>query len=76
MSQLSCRIDLEYDWTYASTHPDLNALYQKAKGAQWDAAAALPWSTPVDLAKSPYPEYLTPLYGSDIWARMNAREKE
>ncbi len=76
MSHLPCQIDVDYDWTYASTQPDLRALYEKAKGAQWDAAKALPWSTPVDLAKSPYPEYLTPLYGSDIWAKMNAREKE
>ena len=76
MSHLLCSIDVDYDWTYASTQPDLRALYEKAKGAQWDAAKALPWSTSVDLAKSPYPEYLTPLYGSDIYAKMTAREKE
>jgi hypothetical protein len=76
MDHIACQLDVEYDWTYASTQPDLHALYEKAKRMQWDASTALPWSTPVDLAKSPYPEYLTPLYGSDIYARMTAREKE
>ena len=41
MSQLACQLDVEYDWTYASTHPDLRALYEKAKGAQWDAAKSM-----------------------------------
>jgi len=74
-THLPCTLELAYDWSYAETRPDLRSLYTKAKHSQWIAEDTLPWETSVDLENLAYPEYLLPLYGSDIFARMTAREK-
>lgn len=37
-----------FDWRYPDDHPELRALYERAKEKQWNGAADLPWATPVD----------------------------
>jgi len=36
-----------FDWSYPADQPEMRALYERAKKAQWDGAA-LPWATDVD----------------------------
>lgn len=45
---LPSRGDATFDWGYARSFPELARLYEAAKGSQWDAAAAVDWSRPVD----------------------------
>jgi hypothetical protein len=37
-----------FDWSYPSDHPEMRALYGRAKKRQWDAETALDWSISVD----------------------------
>src|SRR5579883_1415555 len=43
------RCEAELTWDYQKgARPQLDALYEKAKKAQWNARTDLPWETPVD----------------------------
>jgi hypothetical protein len=45
--------DAIFTWDYEKgARPGLNKLYEKAKGAQWNAQTDLPWDTDVDLEKN------------------------
>jgi ribonucleotide reductase beta subunit family protein with ferritin-like domain len=45
--------DAIFTWDYEKgARPGLNKLYEKAKGAQWNAETDLPWDTEVDLEKN------------------------
>ncbi len=70
---LHARFDTVFDWRYGS-EPELRALYGKAKRAQWDADLALDWSIDVDLEKENVPEFMHPLFGSAVYARLGAGE--
>ena len=37
-----------FSWDYSRSRPPLARLYDKAKGAQWNATVDLPWDTDVD----------------------------
>lgn len=37
-----------FDWRYPHDHPEMHALYERAKEQQWNASTYLPWHTPVD----------------------------
>ena len=68
-------LDVTYTWGYTETRQKLRDLYDKAVRAQWISDDVLPWSTDVDLDNKFAPEQLMPLYGSDIYNRMTAKEK-
>ncbi len=76
IEHLDCQLDLTYNWGYESTRQDLRDLFNKAKKSQWISEETLPWDTPVDPAKSSFPEELAPLYGSSIYAKLTPKEKE
>jgi hypothetical protein len=45
--------DAIFTWDYEKgARPGLNKLYEKAKGAQWNAQTDLPWDTEVDLERN------------------------
>jgi hypothetical protein len=45
--------DAIFTWDYEKgARPGLSKLYEKAKGAQWNAQTDLPWDTDVDLEKN------------------------
>jgi hypothetical protein len=45
--------DAIFTWDYEKgARPGLSKLYEKAKGAQWNAQTDLPWDTEVDLEKN------------------------
>jgi hypothetical protein len=64
-----------FNWEYDDTRDQLLTLYEKGKEKQWNAQTRLDWSVEVD-ARSPENglDYYIPIYGSDIWNRMNAEE--
>jgi hypothetical protein len=68
-------LDVTYTWGYQESRAKLRDLYDKGVRAQWIADEVLPWSTDVDLDKPMGPEELTPLFGSDIYRRMSAKER-
>jgi len=37
-----------FDWSYPDDHPEMRALYERAKRSQWNAATDLPWQISVD----------------------------
>lgn len=37
-----------FDWSYPHDQPEMHALYERAKLAQWNASTYLPWNTSVD----------------------------
>jgi hypothetical protein len=76
IEHLECQLDLTYNWGYGSTRKELRDLYTKAKKSQWNSDELLPWSTDVDPERLSYPEFLMPLYGSEIDAKMTAKEKQ
>ena len=41
-------VDTAFTWDYERARPQLGKLYEKAKGAMWNATTDLDWSTPVD----------------------------
>lgn len=58
------------------TDDRLLGLYTRGKERQWDAEVRIDWSIPMD-AENPQdlPDTAMPLYGSDLWRRMNATER-
>jgi hypothetical protein len=73
--QLRADCPLSYTWRYEPNKPALRDLYEKAKREQWNAVAALPWATSVDPESNILPEQNNPLFGTEIWARMNGKEQ-
>jgi len=69
-------LDVTYTWGYQETRQKLRDLYDKAVRAQWISDEILPWQTDVDLSLPMGPEQLLPLFGSDIWNRLSAAERQ
>lgn len=55
---------------YASSRPDLVALYERAKGRQWNASTDLPWETVVALDRPIVDESRLSLFGTSFYERM------
>ncbi|QXJ23197.1 ferritin-like domain-containing protein [Actinomadura graeca] len=69
--------DARFTWEYDEGRDRLLNLYQKGKDKQWDAQKRIDWDLEVDpLNPAGLPEYFNPLYGSDIWERMNKKEQD
>jgi hypothetical protein len=73
---LEAMLDVTYTWGYQESRQKLRDLYDKAVRGQWISDEVLPWKTDVDLEKQLAPEQLMPLWGSDIWNKMNERERK
>jgi hypothetical protein len=65
-----------FDWDYGGGRSRLLALYEKGKARQWDANTRLDWSLQVD-PENPlgFPEEYVVLYGSELWQRMDRKER-
>jgi hypothetical protein len=75
IESLEALLDVTYTWGYQETREKLRDLYDKAVRAQWISDEVLPWHTDVDLEKPMGPEYLMPLFGSDIYNRLTEKER-
>ncbi|MCC6213254.1 MAG: ferritin-like domain-containing protein [Polyangiaceae bacterium] len=74
--RLEALLDVHYAWGYEQTRRDLRELYSKAKRAQWDGETRLDWSIDVDFGRAMVPEFMHPLYGSEVLARLTQRERD
>jgi len=72
---LEALLDVTYTWGYQDTRAQLRGLYDKAVRAQWISDDVLPWQTDVDLDKPFGPDELMPLHNSDIYRRLNDKER-
>jgi hypothetical protein len=76
IEHLESRLDLTYNWGYEKTRQDLRDLYKKAQRSQWQPDITLPWSSNVDLDLQYYPEEMFPLFGSDLYRRMDDKRRQ
>jgi hypothetical protein len=61
-----------FDWEYDEARDRLLTLYEKGKEKQWNASTRLDWSIEVDPGSaSNVPDSYIPIYGSDMWERMD-----
>jgi hypothetical protein len=65
-----------FNWEYDETRDRLLNLYEKGKEKQWNTNTRLDWSIEVDPGSPDNgPDYYIPIFGSEIWERMNEKEK-
>lgn len=74
--RLETCLDLHYAWGYGDARQRLRELYEKAKASQWSVDEVLPWGCDFDPGRPLGPEVMSPLWGSDVWRRMGAAERE
>jgi hypothetical protein len=65
-----------FNWEYDETRDRLLTLYEKGKEKQWNAQTRLDWSIDVDpRSQANGPDYYIPIYGSEMWNRLNEAER-
>ena len=65
-----------FTWEYDEGRDRLLSLYERGKEKQWNANTRLDWSVDVDPGSPENaPDYYIPIYGSDIYERMNEKER-
>jgi hypothetical protein len=66
-----------FSWEYDDGRDRLLSLYQKGKDKQWDAQKRIDWDLEVDPVNvAGLPDEFNPLFGSEIWDKMNQRERD
>ncbi|WP_224372017.1 ferritin-like domain-containing protein [Hyalangium versicolor] len=72
----SAEVTSVFQWKYDGGRSRLLSLYEKGKTKQWDANTRLDWSLQVN-PENPlgFPDFYVVLHGSDIWERMDAKER-
>jgi len=73
---LEAILDVTYTWGYQETRQKLRDLYDKAVRGQWISDEVLPWHRNVDLDLPMGPEQLLPLHGSDVYNRLDDKERK
>lgn len=76
IEQIDASLSISFNWGYEKTREDLTELYRKAKRSQWDSDERLDWSIDVDLEKSYIPEFMHPLFGSEIYDKLDEKKKK
>jgi len=68
--------EVAFTWDYEGRAEDLLGLYAKGKREQWDAAARIDWSLPVD-PEDPMQmdDQVVPLFGTQIWQKLSERQR-
>jgi para-aminobenzoate N-oxygenase AurF len=65
-----------FNWEYDESRDRLLALYEKGKEKQWNTNTRLDWSIEVDPGSPENaPDVYIPIFGSDMYERMNDQEK-
>jgi hypothetical protein len=65
-----------FNWGYDEGREKLLNLYEKGKTKQWNANERLDWSLEIDLSHPlGVPEFFMPIYGSEIWNKLNEQER-
>ena len=68
--------DVNYNWAYDATRHQLMRLYENAKRDQWNSTTRLDWDVDVDPHAELVPDAGLGIYGSPMWEKLTAREKE
>jgi len=74
VEHIEASLDVTYNWGYEETRRELRELYRKAKRSQWDADERLDWTAEVDIERQAIPEIMHPLYGSEIYGRLDEKQ--
>jgi rubrerythrin len=74
VEHIEASLDVTYNWGYEETRRELRELYGKAKRAQWDADERLDWKTDVDIERQAIPDVMHPLFGSEIYNRLDDKQ--
>ena len=61
--------------SYRSDRDDLRALYEKAKDLNWNARTQFKWDTFVDPESELIPDAFNPIFGSDVWRRLDPKRE-
>jgi len=62
-----------YDWHYGDGRAEIRGLYEKSKTLMWNARTDLAWETDVDPEREIVSDTFNPLFGTDIWNRLDAK---
>jgi len=76
IEQFSVAQNISYNWEYDATRQKLNRLYEHAKRDQWNASERLDWSIDVDPESELVPDPAIGIWGTPIWEKLSARQKE
>ncbi|MBX3183752.1 MAG: ferritin-like domain-containing protein [Polyangiaceae bacterium] len=74
IEHIMAELDVTFNWSYQETRKDLRDLYRKAKRLQWDGEVRLDWSQDVDVERQSVPDFMHPLYGSELYTKLTERE--
>ena len=65
-----------FNWEYDEGRDRLLTLYEKGKEKQWNSKTKLDWSIDVDPGSEENgPDYYIPIFGSELWERMDDKER-
>ena len=65
--------DTIYTWEYGIQRQDLRNLYEKSKGAMWNATSYLAWDTNVDPEAENSPDAMIPIHGTYLWDKLDKK---
>jgi len=60
---------------YTVQAPDMRRLYENAKRDQWNVSKDIDWSQPVELEKGIFADGLVDGYGSEIWDKLEDKQR-
>ncbi len=74
--KLNGQTETAFSWEYDDGRDNLLALYEKGKQQQWNAGERIDWSQDLD-PENPMglPDQAIGIFGSDMWNKMNAKER-
>ena len=70
---ISTTYDTIYTWEYGIQRQDLRNLYEKSKGAMWNASTYLAWDTNVDPEAENTPDAMIPIFGTRLWDKLDKK---
>jgi hypothetical protein len=70
---ISTTYDTIYTWEYGIQRQDLRNLYEKSKGAMWNASTYLAWDTNVDPEAENTPDAMIPIFGTYLWDKLDKK---
>jgi hypothetical protein len=76
IEELEVPQSLTYNWEYDSPRKRLSRLYENAKRDQWNSTDRLDWSIDVDPEKGLVPDAAIGIYGTPVWATLDAKQIE
>lgn len=69
-------VETIFNWDYEAGREKLLNLYEKGKAKQWNANERIDWSHAVDPSNPlGLPDFFVPIYGSDIWEKLDEKER-